>query len=66
VEELLNENRYKLYAKRGVLQAHLEMIEIAIHQHNRHFEETANLREHGFKQSDEETFKRFLNEIEDC
>lgn len=35
MEELLNENRYKLYAMRGVLQAHLEIVEVAIQQHNR-------------------------------
>ena len=65
MEELLNENRYKLYAKRGVLQAHLETIEAAIQQHDRHIQEIVNLREIGFRQSDQETFQRFLRDIDD-
>jgi hypothetical protein len=64
MQELLNDTRYKLYAKRGVLQAHLEMIEIAIQQHNRHFEDTTNLCEHTFRVSDSEAFARFLSDIE--
>ncbi len=64
MQELLNDTRYKLYAKRGVLQAHLEIIEIAIQQHNRHFDDTAKLCEHQFRVSDAETFELFLREIE--
>ena len=64
MQQLLNETRYKLYAKRGALQAHLEMIEIAIQQHNRHFDDTANLCEQTFRVSDEGTFALFLREID--
>jgi len=64
MQQLLNETRYKLYAKRGVLQAHLEMIEIAIQQHNRYFEDTANHCEPTFRVSDTETFELFLREID--
>jgi hypothetical protein len=64
MQEILNDTRYKLYEKRGLLQAHLEMVEIAIQQHNRHFEDTANLCEHQFRVSDAETFDRYLREID--
>ncbi len=64
MQQLLNETRYKLYTKRGALQAHLEMIEIAIQQHNRHFDDTANLCEPTIRVSDAETFALFLREID--
>ena len=64
MQELLNDIRYKLYAKRGAIQAHLEIIEIAIQQHNRHFEDTTNLCEHTFRVSDEQAFDRYLREID--
>ena len=63
-QELLNDIRFKLHARRGVLQAHLEMIEIAIQQHNRYFEDTANLVEHEFRVAEEQAFDRYLCEID--
>lgn len=64
MDELYNENRYKLYAKRGLLQAHLEMIEIAIQQHNRHFEDTVNLRDPDFRLLDTSLFHRIFHEVD--
>lgn len=64
MHELYNDTRYKLYAKRGALQAHLEMIEIAIQQHNRHFEDDANLLEPRVRVDDAEAFDRYFREID--
>ena len=64
MDELYNDNRYKLYAKRGALLAHLEMIEIAIQQHNRHFGDTANLCEPHLRVSDAGAFERHYREID--
>jgi hypothetical protein len=64
MHELYNDTRYKLYAKRGALQAHLEMIETAIQQHNRHFEDSANLLEPRVRVDDAEAFDRHFREID--
>ena len=64
MHELYNDTRYKLYAKRGALQAHLEMIEIAIQQHNQHLEDDANLLEARVRVDDASLFHRYFREIE--
>lgn len=64
MHELYNDTRYKLYAKRGALQARLEMIDIAIQQHNRYFEDDANLLEARVRVDDAEAFDRHYREID--
>jgi hypothetical protein len=63
MEQLMNETRYELYKRRGILQAHLEIVETAIQQHNRHFEDNVNLCNRDFRNSDTATFERSLRDI---
>jgi hypothetical protein len=65
MEELINENRYKLHLKRALLQAHLEIIDSAIDQHNRFVEDIMNLREPSFRRTDANQFDRYLRQVED-
>lgn len=64
MQKHLAEDRYKLYAKRAVLQAHLEIIESAIQQHNRYFDDHWNLREPMFRKKEDELFERYMNDLE--
>lgn len=63
MEQLMNETRYELYKRRAVLQAHLEIVESAIQQHNRHFDDNVNLCLRDFRNSDTATFERCLRDI---
>jgi hypothetical protein len=64
VEDVVNQCRYKLYLKRAVMKAHLEVIEEAIRQHNRYVEEV-NLNNDRFRHADEVMYRKFLSVVED-
>ena len=63
MEEIINETRYKLHLKRAIIQAHLEVLDDAIQQHNR-FVGDIDLCYTAFRSSDEGLYEKYLRKIE--
>jgi hypothetical protein len=63
MEEKINETRYKLYLKRALIQAHLEVVDDAIQQHNRFLGDIDHCYT-PFRSTDEELYDKYLRMIE--
>jgi hypothetical protein len=64
MEDIINETRYDLYVKRALIQAHLEIIDTAIEQHNRFIQDT-DLCYTAFRNNDLNLFDKYMRAIEE-